>query len=219
MGMRSVTLLAILALAVSSFASNAPDWVVGSYKLELSSDLKAASQKLSMPEPYARIMLRPDGTFSYASNNAGNVSGTNGTFEVSDHKIKLVANDVFPAQQVKSLSGNAQQGALDIDGLHYVKVGAPAVGGAGFDVTGTWNVSDAGQVNKSIKMTFKANSTFEFSGMSATSKGRFELDGAKLTLVWTTVDGEAVEAGSMKKVLRLREDGSFNIDTYRYVRS
>jgi hypothetical protein len=217
--MRWITFLATLAIAVSSLASNAPDWVVGSYKLELSSDVKGTTQKLGMAEPYARIMLRADGTFSYASNNAGSVTATNGTFEVSDHKIKLVANDVFPAQQVKSLSGKAEQGALDIDGLHYVKVGSMAVTGAGFGLTGTWNVSDSGQVNKSIKMIFKPNNTFEFSGMAATSKGRFELDGAKLTLVWTAVDGEPVEVGSIKKVLWLREDGSFNIDTYRYVRA
>jgi hypothetical protein len=217
--MRPITLLLTFALGVSAFASNAPDWVVGSYKLELTPDLKAATQKLSMPEPYARIMLRPDGTFSYASNNAGNVTGTNGTFEVNDHKIKLVANDLFPAQQVKSLSGRAEEGALEIEGLRYVKAGTSAPTGAGFDVTGTWNVSESGQVNRSIKMTFNANRTFEFSGMAATSKGRFEVDGAKLTLVWTQVDGEPVEPGTMRKVLFLRGDGTFNIDSYRYVRA
>jgi hypothetical protein len=202
-----------LALGVSAFAANTPDWIVGSYRLELSPDLKAAAQKMGMPEPYARIMLRPDNTFSYASNNAGNVTGTSGTFELSDHHIKLVANSLFPAQGVKSLSGDVKEGSLDIDGLHYVKAGA------NFDVVGTWNVKSGDQLDRSIKMVFKQDHTFEFSGMSATSKGRYEIEGDKLVLTWTEVDGEAVEPGSMHKTLSLRNDGCFFIDTYRYVRN
>ncbi len=211
-GMRPIALLVTLALGVSAFASNAPDWLVGSYRLELSSDLKAAAQKLGVPEPYARIMLRPDGTFSYASNKSGNITGTNGTFEVNDHAIRLVANDVFPGQNVKSLSGKADDGALEIDGLRYVKAGANV------SVTGTWNVRSGDNIDKSIKMTFKEDHTFEFSGMAATSKGRYDVEGDKLTLTWTEVDREAVEPGTMKKVLFLRADGSFYIDTYRYVK-
>jgi hypothetical protein len=211
--MRPIALLITLALGVSAFATNAPDWLVGSYRLELSSDLKAAAQKLGMPEPYARIMIRQDGTFSYASNSGGNVTGTSGILEVNDHAIRLVANERFPAQNVKSLAGKAVDGALEIDGLRYVK----AV--ASFDVNGTWNVRNGDRVDRSIKMVFKENRTFEFNGMAASSKGRYELEGDKLTLIWTHVDGDAVEAGTMRKVLYLREDGSFFIDTYRYVKN
>jgi len=221
--MRPIAMLLTLALGISAFASNAPDWIVGSYRLELTPDLKAAVQKLGVPEPYARIMLRPDGTFSYASNNAGNVSGTNGKFELNDHKIRLIANDRFPVQGVKSLSGSADENALDIDGLHYVKARVlPSIPNAtsvsNVDLVGTWNVRSGDQIDRSIKMTFSGNHTFEFEGMQATSKGRYDIDGDKLTLSWTEVDGEAVEPGRMHKVITLRDDGCFFIDTYQYVK-
>jgi len=221
--MRPIALLLNLALVVSAFAGNAPDWVVGSYRLELTPDLKVAAQKLGVPEPYARIMLRPDGTFSYASNNAGNVTGTNGTFELNDHDIKLTANDKFPGQGVKVLAGKASSNALDIDGLHYVRAGIdPLKPNAEpvqtFDVVGTWHVLAGDRVDRSIKMIFRDNHTFEFACMDAASKGRYEVEGNKLTLTWTEVDGQAVEAGQMRKVLDLRDDGSFYIDTYQYVK-
>jgi hypothetical protein len=201
-----------LTLGAGAFATNAPDWVVGSYRLELSQEVKGTAQKLGMPEPYARILLRQDGTFSYASNNGGNVTGTSGTYDLSDHTIRLVANDEFPAQHVKSLSGKAGDGSIELDGLRYVKAGAS------LDVVGTWNVRSGLQVDRSIKMTFKQDHTFEFAGMSASSKGRYDIEGDKLTLTWTEVDGEAVEAGSMHKTIYLRDD-CFFIDTYRYVRN
>src|SRR5579862_3281099 len=211
--MRPIAMLLTLALGISAFASNAPDWLVGSYRLELSSDLKSAAQKLGVPEPYARIMLRPDGTFSYASNKAGNVTGANGNYELNDRSIKLTANDVFPAQGVKTLTGRATEGALEIDGLRYVKANASV------DIVGSWNVHNGERIDKSIKMIFRENHTFEFDGMAASSKGRYEVDGDKLTLIWTEVDGQAVEAGSMRKALFLRDDGCFFIDNYRYVRN
>jgi hypothetical protein len=206
-------LLLTLALAVGAFASSAPDWIVGSYRLDLSPDLKAAAQKLGVPEPYARIMLRPDGTFSYASNRGGSITGTSGTFEVADKTIRLVATDRFPAENVKSLNGKLEDGAIDIDGQHYVKAGA------NLDVVGTWNVRNGDRIDKSIKMVFNSNHTFEFAGMAATSKGRYEIEGDKLVLTWTEVDGEAVEPGTMHKTLQLRDDGSFFIDTYRYTKN
>lgn len=211
--MRPLALLFTLALGVSAFATNAPDWLVGTYRLELSQEVKTTAQKLGMPEPYARIMLRQDGTFSYASNSNGNVTGASGTFELTDKSIRLIATNEFPAQHVKTLSGRADQNGLEIDGLKYIKAGGS------FDVVGTWNVrSDNGNVNRGIKMVFKPNRTFEFAGMAATSKGRYTIEGDRLVLIWTEVDGEAVDDGSMQKTLILREDGTFKIDTYVYVR-
>jgi hypothetical protein len=206
--MRLIALLASLALGVSAFA-NGLDSVAGSYRLELPQDVKTTAQKLGMTEPYARILLRSDGTFTYASNNGGKVTGASGTFQLTDHQIKLIANGMFPAQNVKSLSGKADDNSLVIDGLRYVKAGSNV------SLPGTYTLPD----NKSIKMIFRDNKTFEFAGMAATSKGRYELEGDKLTLIWTEVDGEAVEPGSMRKVIFIREDGSFNIDTYRYIKN
>ncbi len=205
--MRPLTALAILALSVSAFSSPSPDWLVGSYRLELSSELKATAQKLGMTEPYARFLIRPDGTFTYASNNNGAISATTGTVEVKDQQIHFIANGQFPRQGVKDLYGRSDNGALLVDGLRYVRSGS-------VDVVGTWNVRN----DKSTRMVFKANKTFEFACVGATSRGKYELDGDKLTLIWTEVDGEAVEFGSMRKTIALREDGSFSIDTYRYVK-
>jgi hypothetical protein len=211
--MRPLALLFTLALGVSAFATNAPDWLVGTYRLELSSEVKSTAQKLGMAEPYARIMLRQDGTFSYASNSGGNVTGTSGTFELNDRTIRLIAANEFPAQHVKTLTGKADPNSLEIDGLKYVKAGS------NFDVVGTWNVRGSnGSLNKSIKMVFKSNHTFEFAGMAATSRGRFELEGDRLILIWTEVDGEPAEDG-MRKTLYLHEDGTFNIDTYVHVKN
>lgn len=210
--MRPIALLLTLALGVSAFASNAPQWLVGSYRLQLSPELKSAAQKLGVAEPYARILLRTDGTFTYASNNGGSVTGASGSYEFDDHHLKLVANDLFPAQGVKSLSGTADEAGLDLEGLHYAKANS------NFDLVGTWFVRSGAQIDKSIKMIFKDNHTFEFSGMAASSKGKYDIEGDKLTFTWTEVDGEAVEAGSMHKTIFLRDD-CFFIDSYRYVRN
>lgn len=210
---KSTTMKQAALLAAISFSSLAladgPDSVAGSYRLELSPEVKSTAQKLGMPEPYVRILLRNDGTFSYASNANGSVSGASGTFQVSDNQVRLNANGVFPAQKVKTLVGNTDRGGMTIDGLHFVRAGS-------FDINGTWTVHSNGVEDRSIKMVFNQNGTFQFVCVGASSKGRYELNGDQVTLVWTEVDGEAVAAGSMRKSLYLREDGSFNIDTFRY---
>lgn len=203
-------MLFTLALGASALAGGVPDWVVGAYRLELPAEVKTANQKLGIPEAYSRIMLRPDGTFTYASNVGGSVSAASGTYDLKENTITLVANDRFPIQNTKSLAGHAEGGRLDLDGLRYERVGTA-------NVLGTWNVKSGNFLDRSISMTFKDNHTFEFAGMTATSKGRYEIEGDRLTLIWTEVDGEAVEVGTMRKTISVREDG-FSIDTYRYVR-
>lgn len=208
--MKPVAFLAALAVSVSAFATG-PDNVAGSYRLELSSELRSTAQKLGMAEPYVRILLRPDGTFSYASNTNGNIAGASGTFEVNDRQVRLNASGLFPSQNVKTLVANADRDGLTIDGLHFVKAGS-------VDIRGSWTVRSNGVEDKSIKMVFNNNGTFQFTCVGATSKGKFEIDNDRVTLVWTEVDGEAVASGSMRKTIYLREDGSFNIDTFRYER-
>lgn len=200
--MKALALVSALALVGSAFALGG-DAVAGSYVLE------------GTPS-YARILLRADGTFSYASNVQGAVTGTSGKFEIADHHIILVAKHQFPAQGVKSLRGDSIDGALVIDGLRYVRSDGQAAAAPvrTVDLVGTWTLPN----NKAIRIVFRDNHTFEFAGMAASSKGKYSVDGRQLTLIWSEVDGEAVSVGSMRKVITVRDDGTFNIDTYHYVK-
>lgn len=201
--MKAFALVSAFVLVGGALATGG-DSVAGSYLLQGSSS-------------YARILLRGDGTFSYASNVQGAVTGTSGKFTIVEHRITLIAKHEFPAQGVKSLAGDALDDALVIDGGRYVKSGsqtAPTVVRP-IDLVGTWTLPD----NKSIRIVFRDNQTFEFSGMAASSRGKYSVQGRQLTLIWSEVDGEPVAVGTMRKVIAVRDDGTFNIDTYHYVKS
>ncbi|MEQ1934642.1 MAG: hypothetical protein ABL962_12330, partial [Fimbriimonadaceae bacterium] len=87
------------------------------------------------------------------------------------------------------------------------------------DLVGKWVLNRSGNFEPAINVAFAKDGTFAFQCSNATSKGKYLLEGKAITLVWTEVDGDKVELGSMKKSILINDDGSFSIDQFRYIKS
>lgn len=85
-------------------------------------------------------------------------------------------------------------------------------------MVGTWFLLDSeGKPVTSTKITFTAYSEFTFIGSAWKSGGTFTLRDGWVNLAWTSVDGAAVKAGTMKKKLPLEADGTrLQLDRFRY---
>jgi hypothetical protein len=85
-------------------------------------------------------------------------------------------------------------------------------------MVGTWTLRDGEKPLKHIRMVFRDNGTFAFVGPGWQSTGRFKVaQDHKLALEWSTVDGEKIAPGSMKKEFPMTDDESaFTIDKYTY---
>ncbi len=212
--MKLFNLCALFVLAGSALAGvrgGSAQAYAGTWRLNLSPELKSAAQKLGMPEPSAEIVLKDDLTFSSTSSSASGVFGCRGQFEVHDGYITLSAEKEFPIQKQKSLKADIESNnAIVIDGLRYVR-------GGNYSVEGTWTLHRDGLDDGSVKFQFKKDGTFVFTGPGYGSAGKYSCDGGSFTLIWTEVDGEKVEEGSMKKTIYLGADG-FQVDTYHYCR-
>lgn len=88
-------------------------------------------------------------------------------------------------------------------------------------MVGTWWLLDSeGKPVKTTKITFTAYSEFTFIGSAYKSSGTFTLRDGWVNLAWTSVDGVAVKAGTMKKKLPLEADGTrLQLDRFRYGKS
>ena len=89
------------------------------------------------------------------------------------------------------------------------------------EIAGAWTVWRNGREEKSQRMTLKADGTFGFKMVNASSEGTWTVEGRNIVLVWTKIDGEPIEEpGSMRKEIPVGDDGaSFKIDTYQYGRA
>lgn len=199
--------LAVLSLGMSSGSGSttANRAVVGTWKVQLSQEVKDVARKVGTPEPRAQLVLNQDYSFSYTSN-----SGTcKGKYQLLDHNVKLLSDN--PAWPTAGLNAELIGKELVADGMHYVRVEAVSV-------VGTWTVRTTAGENRSIKIVFKADGNFVFSSPNATSCGKYRVDSGQIFLKWTEVDGAPVEF-DMHKTLTLSEEGdSFSIDSFRYGR-
>jgi len=211
--MKLFNLCALFLIAHSSFGATSPSaqTFAGTWRLSLSPDLKVAAQKLGVPEPTAEVVLKDDGSFSSTQSSASGVFGCRGQFEVHDNYLVLNADKEFPVQKTRTLKADVESpNAIVIDGMRYVR-------GGNFSVEGSWTLQRGDSEEKSIRFEFRKNGTFVFSGPGYGSAGKYTCDGGSFTLIWTEVDGEKVEEGSMRKTIQLGPDG-FQVDTYRYAR-
>ena len=88
------------------------------------------------------------------------------------------------------------------------------------DCYGAWTVRRNGIEDKGMRMELKRDGTFHFAMKGASSDGTWTLDNGDVVLVWTKIDGEVIEAGTVMKTLPVADDASaFQIDTYRYERA
>lgn len=203
--------LAVLSLGMNSgsgsTAANAS--VVGTWKVQLSQEVKDVARKLGAPEPQAQIVFNADNTFQYSSATSGAKNDWKGTYQVRDHTVSLLCgNPNWPTSGLNAELSDSKH--LTVDGLGFVRLAAVSV-------VGTWTVrTDSGSENRSIKIVFKKDGSFVFSSPNATSSGSYRLDGGQIFLKWTEVDGAPVEF-DMHKTLPLADDGSsFRIDSFRY---
>ncbi|HEY3783272.1 MAG TPA: hypothetical protein VGL56_19505 [Fimbriimonadaceae bacterium] len=205
--MEAITYLAALSMALSGSGSTANAELVGTWRVQLSPEVRETAKKMGMPEPQAQFIFNADKTFAFTSSAGGNSKNSNGTYELSDHAIKLLAlNNDWPSDQVVELRDHA----LNVNGLRYVKQDATSI-------AGLWTLrTDSGE-DRSIKIQFDKEGNFSFTGQFATSKGHYTLDGDSVNLVWTEIDGEKVD-GNVHKTVPLTPDGVLKIDTFRYMK-
>lgn len=88
------------------------------------------------------------------------------------------------------------------------------------DCCGAWTVRRNGLEDKGLRMELKRDGTFRFAMTGATSEGTWTVENGEVVLVWTKIDGDVVEPGTVRKSIPLADDASaFQIDTYRYERA
>jgi hypothetical protein len=88
------------------------------------------------------------------------------------------------------------------------------------EVSGTWTVHRNGLEEKGLRMDLRTDGTFRFTMTGATSEGTWSTRDGSVLLVWTKIDGEPVDDGTVHKEIAVSEDNqSFKIDTYRYERA
>ena len=88
------------------------------------------------------------------------------------------------------------------------------------DCFGAWTVRRNGLEDKGMRMDLRRDGTFHFEMKGATSDGMWTLENGAVVLVWSKIDGDLVEPGTVRKTIPVAEDASaFQIDTYRYERA
>ena len=84
-------------------------------------------------------------------------------------------------------------------------------------VVGTWYVNQHGKESHAQRLVLRPNNTFAFVGAGWASEGNYSVKEGNINLEWTSVDGQKVKKGQMKKTLALNTDmNSFVIDQYTY---
>lgn len=84
-------------------------------------------------------------------------------------------------------------------------------------MVGLWTLRDGDKPRLDIKMKFTPDGHFAFIGPNWRSAGNFKVVDGKLGLEWSSVDGQPVKAGLMKKEFTLDAvNSSFVIDKYTY---
>ena len=212
--MEAITYLAVLGMAMGGGSGKSPAAMalVGTWRVQLSQEVKDASRKMGMPEPQAQFVFNGDNTFIYTSSSGGFAKTISGNYDVSDHAVRLLpSGNEWPSPPLAQLRQGEHE--LNVNGLVYRKSEALS------SLAGTWTLHNGPSEDKSVKILFKPNGTFEFSGQFATSKGKYSVEGNMLTLNWTHIDNEEVAPGSVHKTVVLSDDGSFFIDSYHYQRS
>ena len=86
------------------------------------------------------------------------------------------------------------------------------------DISGTWQASVDGKLNASMKLIFTPQGAFKFVGSGYSSCGTYKLEGDTIQLNWTSVDGQSITPGTMKRTVTLAPDNTFSIDRFAYSR-
>ncbi len=202
-------ILATVTAALPAFglsAGTAAEPCAGLYRLQVSQESRSLAKLSGKPEPSSTLKLAPDHTFLLESQLGDAPTKKTGKYSVENGTVNL------SLAENEALQAKLGDNALTLGGLTYVRV-------AQTSLLGCWTVHKNGLEDKSIRITFNKDGTFLFSAWNASSSGKYELTDGHLVLLWTKIDDDKVELGSIKKDINLGVDGtSFNIDTFRYER-
>jgi len=204
--MESFCHLAILYIAASGGSgTGAAAELVGTWRAQIPQEVADVSKKMGLSVPQAQFVFKNDNTFQYSSVAAGAIKVSGGTYQLADHAISLATpNRVWPSGLTADIK---EDHTIDFDGLRYVKE-------AVLSMEGTWKLADDG----ATKIVFTKDGHFSFKGSAATSKGNYKVEANQVTLIWTEIDGDQVEVGSVHKAFSVGDDGALKIDSYRYVK-
>lgn len=201
--MEAITYLATFALAlVGGSERSLNSALVGTWRVQVSQEVLDVAHKMGLPEPEAQFVFKDDNTFSFTSPG----KKFSGTYLINQHNLALLSLSEKLSGELKN--GNAE---LDLDGLVYKRQSmAPLVG--------TWVLRNGTNEDAVTKVVFKADGTFQFTGFSTCSKGKYVAEDNSVRFEWTEVDDEPVTPGSIHKSFPFNSDGSLQIDTFKYVR-
>ncbi len=198
--MRRLLLPFVALLAV---VAHADDSSPVRFRLHVPDEAVRVARLSGKPAPSGRLVLLAGGAFTLETDGATR----KGTFKNLDGRLTLTAEDGT------ELRGELKDGKATLEGLAFDKE-------VPLDMAGMWTTRRNGYEEKGLRMELKKDGTFRFTMAGATSEGSWSAEGGKLNLVWTKIDGEAVEAGTVRKEFPIGEDGVFfRIDTYRYERA
>lgn len=203
--MEAITYLAALSMALSGSGSSASAELVGTWRVQLSAEMRDVAKKMGMPEPQAHFTFNADRTYAYSSTAAGFSKNSNGTYEIGEHCVRLNPTD---NGWTSGTVVDWKEHALNLNGLRYVKQEATSL-------AGVWTLRTTGGEDSSIKMVFDKEGNFSFSGQFATSKGHYTFDGSDVNLTWTEIDGEKVQS-PVHKTVHVSPEGILLIDTFKY---
>ncbi|MEQ1822929.1 MAG: hypothetical protein ABL949_10475 [Fimbriimonadaceae bacterium] len=198
--------LVLCGLANADVDSTKPASYAGSWHMVVPAETADLVRKMGLPKPTAILSLTADRTFTYSADAGGQKLQHNGKFEVKEGSLWLYGDKDAWTRVAKV--GND---GLEIDGLKFTK-------DESFNLLGKWVLDRGGNLDISISVNFAKDGTFSFRCSNATSKGKYLVEGRTVTLLWTEVDGEKIELGTMKKTLTLTDGGSFKIDQFHYIK-
>ena len=199
--MRCLSLL-VGSLLVAGLA-HADEPLTGKFRLHVPDEALRLAKVTGKSAPSGRLVLLAEGKFDLDTEG----SVRHGRYRSDDGKLVLSMEDGA------ELRGERKGDKVIVEGLEFERE-------APIDLKGLWTVHRNGLEEKGLKMDLKGDGKFKFSMAGATSEGTWSVVDSKLLLVWTKIDGEDVEAGTVRKEVPLSEDGnSFKIDTYRYERA
>lgn len=197
---RFALLLAGLFVAGLAHAGQPP---VGKFRLRVPEEAARLAKLSGKATPSGRLVLLAEGRFDLTSDGAVR----HGKYRLEDGKLFLTTDEG------DELRGDTKGDHVTVEGLEFDREVAA-------DLKGLWTVRRNGLEEKGLRMDLKADGKFRFSMAGATSEGTWSVVDGKLVLVWSKIDDETVEPGTVRKEIAVSDDGSFfKIDTYRYERA
>jgi hypothetical protein len=241
--------MALLAACATMALGQQEDFVSGTYRLKVSDDVASIAQTMGQPAPDGSLLLGPNHGFELIYRTVAESSHRFGTYYVDGNDITFRFRNRMREFHGTIRGGSIYMNGLEYrrpgwnppvstpalpvtpsavfspDPHPPVLYSAPAVPAPPpvvvppFNPVGTWTVHANGVEDAASRMSFDRDGNFTFSGKGARSKGHYTVHDEVISLVWTQIDDDPVDEGTVKKDFPICADHlGFNIDTYHYER-